>query len=248
MRDRARDYALLLAASAALTLPNLGRASLWDEDEGVNAQAAREMRDAGTWVIPTFNYQLRTAKPVMLYWLQRASYAAFGVSEWSARVPSVVAAWLAVLLTYELGRRLFGRGTGLVAGVALASGFQFGLLAHAATPDATLLLFTTLAYLAFWAGHLDGSRPPATREIAKASGRGSGRSWWLPTAAACGLAVLTKGPVGVALPALVVLSYFAWNRELGRLLDRRLAWRRWCSCWWPGRGTRSSPTRRAASG
>jgi 4-amino-4-deoxy-L-arabinose transferase-like glycosyltransferase len=224
MRDRARDYALLLAASVALTLPNLGRASLWDEDEGVNAQAAREMRDGGTWVIPTFNYQLRTAKPVMLYWLQRTSYAAFGVSEWSARLPSVVAGWLAVLLTYELGRRMFGRGTGLVAGVALASVFQFGLLAHAATPDATLLLFTTLAYLAFWTGHLNSSHP-ATREIAKASERGSGgRRWFVPTAAACGLAVLTKGPVGVALPGLVVLLYFAWNRELGRLLDRRLAW------------------------
>jgi 4-amino-4-deoxy-L-arabinose transferase-like glycosyltransferase len=44
----------------------------------------------------------------------------------------------------------------------------------------------------------------------------------VPTAAACGLAVLTKGPVGVALPGLVILLYLAWNRELGRLLDRKL--------------------------
>ena len=77
-------------------------------------------------------------------------------------------------------------------------------MAHAATPDATLLLFTCLSFLAFWTGQLDESR-----------------RWWLPTAAACGLAVLTKGPIGVALPGLVILLYFAWNRELGRLLDRR---------------------------
>ena len=44
----------------------------------------------------------------------------------------------------------------------------------------------------------------------------------MPTAAACGLAVLTKGPIGVALPGLVILLYFAWNRELGRLFDWRL--------------------------
>jgi 4-amino-4-deoxy-L-arabinose transferase-like glycosyltransferase len=207
MRERVRDYAVLLAVSAALTLPNLGATSLWDVDEGVNAQAAREMHDAGTWVIPTFNYQLRTAKPVMLYWLQRASYAAFGVSEWSARLPSAAAGCLAVLLTYELARRMFGRATGLLAGVVLASAAQFGVLAHAATPDATLLLFTALTYLAFWAGHTNGSR-----------------RWWVPTAVACGLAVLTKGPIGVGLPGLVILLYFAWNRELGRLLDRRIAW------------------------
>jgi 4-amino-4-deoxy-L-arabinose transferase-like glycosyltransferase len=205
MRDRLRDYPVLLTIAALLTLPNLGGPSLWDVDEGVNAQAAREMRDADTWIVPTFNYQLRTAKPVMLYWLQRASFAAFGVSEWSARFPSVLAGWLAVLLTYELARRMFGRATGLCAGIVLASVAQFGLLAHAATPDATLLLFTCLTFLAFWPGHLDQSR-----------------RWWIPTAAACGLAMLTKGPIGVALPGLVIFLYFAWNRELGRLFDLRL--------------------------
>ena len=219
------------ASRPLLTLPNLGGPSLWDVDEGVNAQAAREMREAGTWIVPTFNYQLRTAKPVMLYWLQRASYAAFGVSEWSARLPSVLAGWLAVLLTYELARRMFGRATGLLAGVVLVSVVQFGLLAHAATPDATLLLFTCLTFLAFWVGHADGSR-----------------RWWMPTAAACGLAVLTKGPIGVALPGLVILIYFAWNRELAGFSIAAFWARRSCSCSWPGRGTGWSRTRRAASG
>ena len=207
LRTRAADYALLLAVTAALTLPNLGAASLWDVDEGVNAEAAREMHEAETWVIPTFNFDLRTAKPVMLYWLQRISYAAFGVSEWSARLPSVFAGWVTVLLTYELARRMFGRPTGLLAGVVLATAVEFCVLAHAATPDATLLVFTVLTYLLFWVGHGAG-----------------GRGWWVPTAVACGLAALTKGPVAVALPGLVFLLYFAWNRELRRLLDRRLGW------------------------
>jgi 4-amino-4-deoxy-L-arabinose transferase-like glycosyltransferase len=205
MPNRITDYAILLAAAAALTLPHLGDSSLWDVDEGVNAEAAREMREAGTWVVPTFNYELRTAKPVMLYWLQRASYAAFGVSEWSARFPSVLASWLTILLTYELARRMFGRGTGLLAGIVLASAIEFCMLAHAATPDATLLLFTVLTFFLFWMGHENGSR-----------------RWWTWTAAACGLAALTKGPVGVALPGLVLLLYFAWNREPGRLLDWKL--------------------------
>ncbi|MDY3558893.1 glycosyltransferase family 39 protein [Gemmata sp. JC673] len=205
MRERVRDYVVLVAAAALLTLPNLGAPSLWDVDEGVNAEAAREMRENDTWVIPTFNFKLRTAKPVMLYWLQRISYAAFGVNEWSARLPSVLASWATALLVYELARRMFNRATGLLAGIVLVSALEVCVLAHAATPDAVLLLFTVLTFYLFWARHENGSR-----------------RWWVPTAAACGLAVLTKGPVGVALPGLVLLLYFAWNRELGRLLDRKI--------------------------
>ncbi len=207
VRTRAADYSLLLLAAAVLTLPNLGRASLWDVDEGVNAEAGREMREAGSWVVPTFNFELRTQKPVMQYWLLRGSYAAFGVSEWSARLPSVACSWLTILLTYELARRMLGRGTGLLSGLVLGSAVEFCVLAHAATPDAPLLLFTVLTYLAFWVGHENG-----------------GRGWWVPCAAACGLAALTKGPVGVALPGLVFLLYFAWNREIGRLFDQRIGW------------------------
>jgi 4-amino-4-deoxy-L-arabinose transferase-like glycosyltransferase len=207
MRDRVRDYALLLTVSAFLTLPNLGAPSLWDMDEGLNAQASREMKEAHTWVIPTFNYQLRTAKPAMINWLQRISYEVFGVSEWSARLPSVLAGWLSVLLVYELARRMFDRATGLLAGLILASVAHFVMLVHAATPDSTLLAFTSLAYLLFWNGHVNGSR-----------------RWWYPMAAAAGLAFLTKGPIAVVLPAIVVFLYFTWNRELKRLLDIRLAW------------------------
>jgi 4-amino-4-deoxy-L-arabinose transferase-like glycosyltransferase len=207
VKYRLAHYLVLVAAWAVLTLPNLGATSLWDMDEGVNAECTREMLESGTWVVPTFNWELRTAKPVMTYWLQRLSYLAFGVSEWSARLPSALLGLGTVLLTYELGRRMFGAATGLLAGVALASAVQFCILSHAATPDAPLIFFTTLALYLFWVGHEDG-----------------GRGWIVPCAAASGLAVLSKGPVGVALPGLVVVLYFAWNREWRRLFDPRLAW------------------------
>jgi 4-amino-4-deoxy-L-arabinose transferase-like glycosyltransferase len=129
------------------------------------------------------------------------------VSEWSARLPSVLAGWLTILLAYELARRMFDRGTGLLAGLILISVTHFELLVHAATPDSTLLAFTILAYLMFWVWHLNGSR-----------------RWWCPMAVAAGLAFLTKGPVAIVLPAIVVFTYFAWNRELKRLIDIRFVW------------------------
>src|SRR5687768_12208381 len=110
-----------------------------------------------------------------------------------------------VLLAYELGRRMFGAATGLLGGLVLASAIEFCKLAHAATPDAPLIFFTVLTFFLFWVGHEHG-----------------GRWWFGPAAVASGLATLTKGPVGLALPGLAVLLYFAWNRELRRLFDWRL--------------------------
>jgi 4-amino-4-deoxy-L-arabinose transferase-like glycosyltransferase len=196
---------ILVCAYLLCTLPNLGEHALWDVDEGVNAEAAREMREAGTWIVPTFNYELRTAKPAMLYWWQMGSYTLFGISEWSARLPSVVAGLGSVLLTYLLGSRMFGALTGFWSASCLCFAIAFCVLSHTASPDAILLFFTMVAFTTFW----------------RHAGRG-GHSWCVPMAAACACAVLTKGPVGVALPGAVVCVYFAWSGEFKRLLTSRM--------------------------
>src|SRR5262245_47697703 len=146
---RAGHWLLLGLVWALVCLPNLGAPSLWDVDEGNNAEAAREMLDSGNWVIPTFNYQLRDDKPALLYWLQVAGYRAFGVGELAARLPSALAALLAVLATYELGRRMFGRSAGLLAGLVLATSVLFDAAARFANPDALLCAFTTLTLAVF---------------------------------------------------------------------------------------------------
>ena len=207
LRHRWFHWLTLIGAMAVLTLPNLGAHSLWDVDEGVNAEAAREMLEVGNWIKPTFNYELRTAKPAMLYWLQMTSYSLFGIDEWSARLPSVLASMLTVLLVYELGRNMFDRRIGLLSGLVLASCIEFCVLSHSASPDAVLLACLMLAFSSFWFGSVDG-----------------GRSWFIPFGIACGLATLTKGPIGLGLPGLIVLVYLLWNRELRKLWDTRLFW------------------------
>ena len=87
LNHRLGHYLLLLAAGTALTLPNLGAPSLWDIDEGHNAEAAREMLDSGNWLVPTFNFQLRDHKPPLLYWLQIAGY------EWFFPARSTTSPW-----------------------------------------------------------------------------------------------------------------------------------------------------------
>lgn len=196
---------LLIAICAGVMLPNLGAASLWDVDEGVNAEAAREMRETGTWIVPMFNYELRTQKPALLYWVQRISYDWSGVSEWSARFPAVLFSMGTVLVIAAFGRRMFDSLTGFLAGVILATTIEFNKLAHAATPDAPLIFFVTLTLYLFWIGHERG-----------------GRSWFFTAPIACALAILTKGPAFFGIIGLIIASYLIWCRDLKRLLDTRL--------------------------
>ncbi|HZV07804.1 MAG TPA: glycosyltransferase family 39 protein [Gemmataceae bacterium] len=201
---RTWHYALLAIVWAVLCLPNLGGPSLWDIDEGNNAECAQEMYESGNFIVPTFNYNLRVDKPVLLYWLQALAYHGYGISEFAARLPSALASLLSLLVVYELGRRLFERSAALLAGLILAGSVAFCTAAHFANPDALLNLCVLLSLWCFWNHY--------TR-----------RGWWLLGAgAACGLGMLAKGPVAVILPMMTTTLFFLIRRELRRLWDLHL--------------------------
>ncbi len=202
---RGGHYLLLAVVWATLSLPNLGGPALWDIDEGNNATCAAAMYWSGNWVVPTFNNAIRFDKPALLYWLQLAGYATFGINEFAARLPSALAALVAVLATYELGRRAFDKAVGLLAGIIVASTVCFCAAAHFANPDALLNACAVLTLLVFFAAYRRGDR------------------WWsLITGATTGLGFLAKGPVGVVLPAAVIVAFLLWDRQLRRLWDWRI--------------------------
>jgi 4-amino-4-deoxy-L-arabinose transferase-like glycosyltransferase len=202
---RVFHYLLLAVVWAVLCLPNLGAPSLWDIDEGNNATCSDAMYESGNWVVPTFNNHLRFDKPALLYWLQLAAYNVFGVNEFAARFPSALAALVAVLATYELGRRAFHARVGLLAGLIVASTVAFCASAHFANPDAVLNACTALTLVLFYTGYR----------------RGGG--WWsLATGVTTALGVLAKGPVGVVLPSAVLILFLMWERQLRRLWDWRM--------------------------
>lgn len=198
--------ALVLALWAALmTLPNLGATALWDDDEGRNAGCTREMIEAGSWHIPTFNWELRTAKPILLYWLMRPAFAAFGEGEFAARLPSAVCFVGIVLVVFDFGRRVFDTRTGFFAGLIACSSLGLVYLGRASITDAPLILFVCLYFWALWRWQQSGW-------------------WWVGCGVASGLAVLTKGPaVGLILPAATAGIYFVWSGQWKKLFDWRSA-------------------------
>jgi 4-amino-4-deoxy-L-arabinose transferase-like glycosyltransferase len=199
---------LVGAVAAAMVFPHLGTPGLWDDDEGVNAECAREMAEADNWIVPTFNWEIRTAKPILLYWMLRFSYAACGVNEFAARLPSAIAFIFTVVLVYDLARRMFDKTTGLLAAAIAMSSLELVKQGRGCTTDMLLILFTTLYFWSLFRGTRDG-----------------GRGWFVPCAVASALATLTKGPaVGLLLIVGVVGTWFLWNGELKRIFDRRFLW------------------------
>ena len=218
---------LTLAAGVVFFL-NLGVPQLWDEDEPKNAACAREMIERGDWVVPMFNYELRTAKPVLVYWFMMSAYKVFGVNEFGARFWSAVLGIATCLLTYGIGRRLFQPAVGLWAGAMLAAALMFGVASRAATPDAPLIFFSTLSLAIFVWGlpesaislTLRSSEPMIRTATQTANPYVTLRSylpasWWtyIGMYAAMSVAVLAKGPVGIALPTLILMSYL-WSLDL----------------------------------
>ena len=204
LHNRAGHHLVLIALGLVLFFPNLGGPSLWDLDEGRNATCALEMLLANTWVIPTFNGQLRPDKPALLYWLQMAAYDVFGVNEFAGRLPSALAALATVLLCYELARSMFTPSTGLLAGIVAAASPMLCGAARFANPDALLNLLIVLTLALFWIGW---QRP---------------RLWWfVAIGAAEGCGMLAKGAVALVLPLAIITAFLLWQRRPWLLLDRR---------------------------
>ena len=120
-----------------------------DRDEPRFAEASREMRERGDYVIPYFNDKYRFDKPPFIYWTQIASYRVFGENDFAARFPSTVAAALTAVLLFAWGRRLGNERIGWWAAIVFTLCLQVFIHAKAAVADMWLVFFVTAAS---WAG------------------------------------------------------------------------------------------------
>src|SRR4051812_48763836 len=92
----------------ALYFVDLGSYPLFDPDEPVYGQVAREMARGGGWLSPPFNGAFWFDKPPLFYWLSALSVSVFGPTEFACRLPSALSALGVVALVYALATRDFG--------------------------------------------------------------------------------------------------------------------------------------------
>ncbi len=194
--------ALVLYASLAAGWPRFSRAEVFF------AECAREMLGQSDWITPLYHGKPFFDKPILMYWWIIGTFTTFGISHLSARIPAIIAALITVALTGTGTARLFGRRGGALAAMALASSFMFISFAASCMSDMNLVLYDTLAMALLYAGlEMEQRR---------------GLIWWLASAA-MGLAFLTKGPVGVVLPAVAFAAFLAVTRKLSTVKPRHLA-------------------------
>lgn len=205
-------YALLVLLCVALYLPGFTAIPPFDRDEARFAQATRQMLDSGDLVDIRFQEEVRYKKPVGIYWLQAASTAVLsgdGAAIWTYRVPSLVGAVAAVLMTAWLGTRMFGSAVGAMAAVMLASCVVLGVEARMAKTDAVLLATVVAAQAALAVVYLGRHGPPP--------GRGVAVLFWV----AVGVSALVKGPIIALVSGATAAGLALWERRAGWLLRLR---------------------------
>lgn len=190
-------YFLILFAGGFLCFINLGGHPVYILDEAKNAEAAREMFIHNNWIVPTFNDELRTDKPVLHYWFMIIAYKIFGVSAFSARFFSAVFGLLTILSTYHFTKKFTTRKLALITTFLLCSAIFFMQEFHLAVPDPYLIFFVSFGLFNFYDFYLN-------KKLS------SGLFFYI----ALGLGVLAKGPVAIALPGLIVVLFLIFKKDL----------------------------------
>ena len=190
---------VLIALAGFLYLLQLGGMALWDTDEALYTQIAREMQQTGDYLTTSWNHQPWFCHPPLYFWLTVISAKLFGWTAFAVRFPSALFGIFTIVLVYFFGRLVFTPRAGFYAGLICVTTLQLWLQSRMAILDMPFLFFILLAVYLFYRAKLD-----------KQAGWSILGFW-----AACGLAVIAKGPVGVILPliyaGIIILLEKRWN-------------------------------------
>jgi 4-amino-4-deoxy-L-arabinose transferase-like glycosyltransferase len=191
-------FLLFFLAVSFLWLGTLGLRPLYKADESRYAEIPREMVASGDWLTPRLNGFKYFEKPPLQYWATAAAFSIFGEQDWAARLWTALAALGGIALAFLSGKRLFSREAGALAAFVLAGCPLYVILAQVNTLDMALSFFLCAAIFAFALGryHL----------------------FW----AACALAVLSKGLIGIVLPLGTVGLYVLFKRDFSILAKMKI--------------------------
>jgi 4-amino-4-deoxy-L-arabinose transferase-like glycosyltransferase len=208
MREGLCLWAILLILCVPVLFLGLGSPGLYDPHESRNAEAAREMLVGGDWLTPHLDFARYLDKPPLGYWLIALSYMAFGVSEFSARLPIALAALGGVLTTRSIGRDLFGEKAGFLAALVLLSSIGYFIFSRQVLPDSVFSCFTTVSFFCF------------LRSVGPSRHR---RLYGLLLYTSVALAVLTKGLLGL-FPLFVIGTYLLCAGQLRYFREMTTVW------------------------
>ena len=172
-------------------------------DEGRYAEMAREMLVTGDWVTPRYNGYKYFEKPPLQVWATAATFQAFGIGDWQARLWTALTGFLTILAIGFTGARIYNPRAGWIAALVLASSPMWVISGHFNSLDMGLSAFLVAALCSLLLAQTSHNKT-------------SIRNWMWACWVFMALATLSKGLIGAAIPAMVFIAYSisAWDWKI----------------------------------
>jgi 4-amino-4-deoxy-L-arabinose transferase-like glycosyltransferase len=166
----------------------IGDYPLMDLDEPRYPEAAREMIESSQYWVPMTNGKMLFEKPILIYWSLILSFKTFGITEFAARLPSVIAGSLTVAMTYVFGRFF---KIGLCASLILLSSVEFFVISRMSIPEMLLNLFIISSIAVYFL---------ISQNLIN-------KNYFYLMALLMAFGFLAKGPLAIFVPGLVIFTY-----------------------------------------
>lgn len=172
--------------------------SITDPVESNYALTAKEMVQTSDWISPRIYGNVWFDKPVFFYWLTAASFKIFGFSDLAARLVPAFFGAAGLVFIYWYVSKISTKSAALIAAMIMGTSLEYVILAKLVITDMVFLVFNSTALAFFYLGYI------------KMNGT---RQWYFGMYVSLALAALTKGPIGVLLPGLVMTIFIVMQRN-----------------------------------
>ena len=197
--NRYGHYVGLILLGIFLFIPFLGNFHLFDWDEINFAESSREMLVSGNYLQVQVNFEPFQEKPPLFFWIQSLSMKVFGVNEFGARFPNAFLGILSMLILFGIGKKIRDVKLGLIWVLIYVGSFLPFLYFRSGIIDPLFNLFIFLGI--FQLLTLIGSTEKKVRNRHA-----------LLSGLFIGMAIITKGPVGLLLILLTFLVYWIFDK------------------------------------
>ena len=190
---------LLIALGLLFFLGNQAIA-VTDPVESNYTQTAAEMLASGDYVSPRIYGNYWYDKPVFFYWELIAAFKIFGITDFAARFFPALFGILGMLMTYAFAKKIYDEKTGFLSAAILGTSFEYWLISKTVITDLTLFLFFNAVLIFFYLAYT-----------------GRNKNLYYLCDLFAGLAVLTKGPIGILLPGFIVTVFICLRRDFAEI-------------------------------